>query len=366
MATRTVSVALGLAGAALAALLAGVALATAAPVRLDYQAGPGCPAEKAFLGAVRALTPNAQAPSGEGPARRFTVRIERAGAQHVGRLRIEEVDGTQAEREVRAPTCQDVVSALALVTALAIDAGPIEAPAPSASVPPAPSASAPPASSTGARPPGSASPSASASAAPSASAPTSPTALPTASPSAAPSAAPAPGPGLRLELGAEGMAYGAMAPGVSWGGSAFVDLSDWGTSGLARSFRLGFLLAASLPVQAGEGHATFRLSAARLGACPALLTLGRLVARPCAGLDFGALHGEAIVVSRAQTPVWADVSAGLRLQLSLGRGFVLEGEGGLIVPLIRYGVQVEDPITVIHTVPVVSGSGALGVGWLLP
>lgn len=375
MAIRFGRASIGLAVAGMALLLAaGAAIADIAPVRIDYRAEPGCPGAAAFLGAVSALTPNARHPVDAAPARRFTVRIERAGAQHVGRLRIEEIDGVGAEREVKGSTCDDVVAALALVTALAIDAGPIDAPLPSASAPPPPpSASAPPPASASAS---SAPPLPSASAPPRPPAPSASSAAPpppppptaTASASVEPPPPPAPTWAGRFELGATANAFGAVSPTVAWGGALFFDWSGWGPTGLAPSVRLGLAIAQSPAVEAGAGNATFRLIAVRFAGCPWLLALGPVQLRPCASLDFGTLHGTTagLFENRAKTSTWADVTLGPRLQWRLGPRWVIEGEMGLLFPLIRDTFTFDDPYTVIHEVPPLSGTASLGVGWVLP
>jgi hypothetical protein len=370
VANRFARASLGLAGAALFAVLAAsAALAGAAPVRIDYHAEPGCPDTAAFLRAVAALTPNAQAPEPGARARRFTVRIERARAELIGRLHIEEIDGVGAEREVRAPTCNDVVAALALVTALAIDAGPIDAPPPA-------SASASPSSA----PPPPPRPSATIPAPPATSAPPSSSAVPRPPPPppafSASGAVPLPPPpppspttwAPHLELGAAANAWGAVAPRAAWGGSAFLDWSGWGPTDFTPSVRLGVGVAESPPSAAGRGSAAFRLVAVRVAGCPFLLATGPLVTRPCVGLDFGALHGmgSGLIHSFRQTRTWGDLGVGPRLQLRLGRSWVLEGEATLLLPLIRDTFVFEQPRTIIHEVPVVSAAGALGLGWLFP
>jgi len=349
---------IGLAGISAAlALAAGIALADTAPVRIDYRAEPGCPGAAAFLDAVSALTPNARLPAASSPARRFTVRIARAGSQLVGRLRIEEIDGVGAEREVTGPTCDDVVGALALVTALAIDAGPIDAPIPSASAPP--SAPAPP-------------PIASASARPAASsasvAPPPPPPPPTTSADPPPPPRPPSPWKSHFELGAAVGAFGAVSPSLAWGGSVFADWSGWGSTAFTPSVRLGVAVAQSPPVEAGAGRATFRLVALRFAGCPWALKLGPIVARPCGSLDFGALHGvgSALFETFGQTRTWADFAVGPRLQWRVGRALVIEGEIALLLPLIRDTFIFEEPMTVIHEVPYASAAASLGVGWLLP
>src|SRR4051794_27927386 len=115
-----------LAGGVPALLLAfaGAAPAWAAetePIRIVFRAPTGCPDEASFTGQVTARTRRARLADEGEAARTFTVTITSAGARTRGRLTIDEPHGPPAMRDVTGGTCEEVVAALGLVAALAID-----------------------------------------------------------------------------------------------------------------------------------------------------------------------------------------------------------------------------------------------------
>ena len=107
--------ALAFATAGIAALVAWSALADAGEgVKLDYQVDASCAGQDAFVAEVHARSPRIRfAPDA---ARSLVVRVEPRGGKLVGRI---ELGGTQ--RTVAGATCEEVISALGLVTALALD-----------------------------------------------------------------------------------------------------------------------------------------------------------------------------------------------------------------------------------------------------
>ena len=111
------------------------------PIRVRFEAPEGCPDEAAFLDQVRARTAKARVAAAGEKARTFSVRLTQEGRSIRGRLAIEESADPTGLREVTGERCAEVVSALALITALAVDpqaltAAPARLPAP----PPAPPA----------------------------------------------------------------------------------------------------------------------------------------------------------------------------------------------------------------------------------
>jgi hypothetical protein len=98
---------------------------SAAPgvVRLDYQADPHCSAAvlspDSFVAEVHARSMRVRF-SAEA-SRSLVVRMARDRHKLGGRIELHEADGTTTERTVSGATCEEVVSALGLVTALALD-----------------------------------------------------------------------------------------------------------------------------------------------------------------------------------------------------------------------------------------------------
>ena len=110
------------------------ARANAAPehIRLQFSAPPNCAKNATFIRALRQRTGRFRLANGDERTRVFVVNITQANASVSGRL---EIQGPQAEtsmRSVSGKTCDEVVAALALMTALAIDPSAL---VPSTSVP---------------------------------------------------------------------------------------------------------------------------------------------------------------------------------------------------------------------------------------
>ena len=103
------------------ALAAAPARAEPAPLRLDYEtAGGGCPGAAVFLDEIQWRTDQARVVGPAEAALEVRARVVRRGPVTRGRL----VLGTGKDaivREVEGASCEEVVSALALITALALD-----------------------------------------------------------------------------------------------------------------------------------------------------------------------------------------------------------------------------------------------------
>ena len=140
-----VAVALGCAPALALLAWAAPAAADTEPIRIVFHAPAGCPDEAAFTGQITARTQRARLAAAGEVARTFSVTISPArGARARGKLVIDDPRGPSASRAVSG-TCEEVVSALGLVAALAIDPRASTAPKPlSAQPPPAPPPSPPP------------------------------------------------------------------------------------------------------------------------------------------------------------------------------------------------------------------------------
>ena len=108
------------------------------PIAWTYSAPPDCPPAETFEREFRARTTRAELVAGAADASRsFSVALSSEPGRAVGRIEIEGPGGAVATREVAGQTCAGVVSALALVAALAIDPLAAESPAasPQADVP---------------------------------------------------------------------------------------------------------------------------------------------------------------------------------------------------------------------------------------
>ena len=276
----------------------------AGAARITYDAPAGCPDRDAFEAAVRERLPTARFATGTEPAARsFTIAIAATDDGYTGALTAG--DGGAARR-LAAHQCNDVVTALALITALAID--------PSAAV----SAVAPPPTTTPARP----------------------------------------GP-RRWHLA--GLAGGALAGGVTPG-------ALWIGAIGARLLRRG-LGHLDLEVVAGgdrdrsdAGEARFTYLIGRGSAC--WLALPRRVeVDACAVVEAGALRARGVDVVRAQDLTRPYLAAGVAAAARwprASRGF-LELRAGVSFPLIRDRF-VFTPNVLIHETAAATPWAGLGGG----
>jgi hypothetical protein len=91
-------------------------------VRLQYAAPPQCPDSASFLAQLRERMARGRlAESGE-LARTFGVSIAADATDFSGRVELVDESGTTVSRRVHGEQCEAVVSSLALITALSLDA----------------------------------------------------------------------------------------------------------------------------------------------------------------------------------------------------------------------------------------------------
>ncbi|MEP7050063.1 MAG: hypothetical protein ABJB12_06905 [Pseudomonadota bacterium] len=125
-------------GAALAVVCCASRARAQAPgqaFRLEYWSEGRCPDASEFARQIQTRAPRLRPAVADEPALGFYAElVERAGSA-TGRLTARSADGREVTREVRGSTCDDVVTALALIAALAADPNQtVEAP-PSAPLP---------------------------------------------------------------------------------------------------------------------------------------------------------------------------------------------------------------------------------------
>jgi hypothetical protein len=348
-------------------------------IRLTYDAYAGCPSEAQFVGDVTARTDRARRVGADEPARAFDVRVRAEDGESRGVLQITSLDGTVSLRDVTGETCAAVVSALALMTALAIDpraATAIDPPATTGATPQirsAPDASnvpiEPPARgpSRGGTPSGGSTPRAASAPPPGASdatesetesdsdEPTSPTSR-----------------RMRWAVGVDGQTLAGFVPNWGLGGGVFADLASEGSGVFAPSLRASaFAVATNAPFTAGVGSLITWLYA-RIEACPIRLPLAdSLAIRVCAALDAGILRSEGIRLANANTETrpWFAPGALGRAQWALPGDLWVELEGGLSVPLMRYVFNYQDGPSNVVDVSKIRAAGAaldLGVGYHFP
>jgi hypothetical protein len=94
--------------------------ADAVVLRLVYRAPPECPGRDEFIQRVSARTNRARFVE-QGQALTLNVELESVGGRSTGRMRLEDLEHQSDVRSMTGATCAEVVSALALTTALSID-----------------------------------------------------------------------------------------------------------------------------------------------------------------------------------------------------------------------------------------------------
>ncbi|HEX2878350.1 MAG TPA: hypothetical protein VHO25_02320, partial [Polyangiaceae bacterium] len=269
-------------------------------VPLSYRAPAHCPKRDAFLSEVRRRISEPPAPIVDSIAVEIT---ERAG-QFNGRLLFNDQAGERSTRNISGERCDEVASALALITALALQAKlPSEKPEPEPEPDPQPGPE---------------------SVAASASEP---------EPEPEPSDPEAPR-SLRLELGAQVGAAAAYSPNPS------LTLRVFGSAVTRHAlFRLSLGYATSGDKQPVTGESDFSLLAVRGDICALLDELDTLTAGLCGGFELGYLRAAGTesnsLDARQGGTLWAAPSLQGQLRYAPGRSFRLELAAGAHFPLYR-------------------------------
>ena len=102
---------------------------------MSYSAFAGCPDEARFLQGVTARTERIRRAAEGEPARAFVIAVTRDTSTVRGVLVIAGLDGAVSRREVTGDSCEEVTSALALITALAVNPLAATAPVPPPAAP---------------------------------------------------------------------------------------------------------------------------------------------------------------------------------------------------------------------------------------
>jgi hypothetical protein len=324
--------------------------------RVRYHAYEGCPSSSEFIRQVLARTTVAQLTKSDDPAHSFEVVIFHRDEGVVGHLGIREPDGLTSVRDLRAASCDEAVAALALIAALTLDPSASTKPlmsrstaAPSAALPEAPPTRTPEVTHD------------------------SPTPRPVATMAwfpAAPEADKAPGPsatGLTGYSGAQAIVTGGIGE-VAPGFAMFVGLGRpgrWAT-------RLGVREAVPFTLDTENGSAAFQWIAARLEGCPLTFEPVKwLSVEPCIDAEVGRLRGQGIASAVVTEPMnasalWLAGVASARIRVDVARGIGIELETGLVVPVIEHNFQFRRDTRTIYQVPVVAGTGALGLSLRFP
>ncbi len=291
------------------------------PVRLEYRAPAACADRASFLEAIRERTDRLREAGPVEEALTVRVTLSADGGEFVGQLTSRDRKGVESERTIHGTSCPNVVSALALIVALAID--------PEAAVgrrTPPPKRTSPPA----------------------------PVTRPTSNP------APAPKQRTQWEFGAQGSLHTAVAPDP---------LPAYGIYGRVTHSRLSAKLSLQYgrqTVHVAEGGGKIDWAFSHLEACPLELRLsGALALAPCADVEAGVVAVSGVDTPNADTVTrpWFAPGALVRLGIQLGV-IAVAPEVGVGFPLIkdRYFIR---PSTTVHDVRWVDFQAGLSVGLVL-
>jgi hypothetical protein len=307
-------------------------------VRFDYRAPPGCPDAEAFANRVQERTARARLGELHELARTFVVEIRTDDAGATARLSFIDSRGAPVVRSVRGQTCDEVVSAIALVTALAIDAGPSPAGEPAPAVASAPPPAAPPASTERA-------------------------------PKGNKRFVRAPEPDVLAWLvGVHASVSTWLGPSPNLGVGVFGEVGAYAGA----SARLTLLYSTSHEL-VGLPDGTFRRAdfmafVARAEGCPHAFALGagfRFV--PCLALGVGWLEGkgdeENVNPWKRGGHPWVDLVPTLRFDWTVSDSLVFFAQGELGVPLVREKFIFEGPEQDIFEIPAAGVGAAFGMAW---
>lgn len=264
----------------------------------------------------------------------FVISVMAEPDGFVGRVEFNDAGGSSVSRAVRGETCDEVVTGVALITALAIDGraeaepepvAPTPAPAPA----PAPDSASAPAPS-----------------------PLTPAPLPREKPTTA------------FFTAGFGAGYvSAVGPSGGLGLAAFLALSSGPGGGSLRLGAWHWRASGSL----GELDANFRAWGGRLDGCPLGLESGMWFVAPCGGFDLGLLRVGGVQSAALPEPkeasiLWLDAAVLGRAGVVLGGLVQLEAEAGLSFPLVRKAFGFGDRSLTVYSVPDLGATAALNAG----
>jgi hypothetical protein len=318
------------------ALFSATSRAQEEPIDLVYHAYEGCPTEQQFLAMVVGRAAKNLVASERARSRKFYVTVTPQRATTVGRLEIV-MGADSASREVAGANCGEVVSALALFTALVID------PSASTEPPKLPDETKPIEPKKPPPPPPPVEPD---------------TSVPRAPPSRRAHEVLT---GVRA-VGEGAFQGGSVLPAIARGGGFFV---QWRTPGLG-----AYRASATYFAPSETDRSTFRFLAGRLDGCPFDAKLGRwVVLEPCLGLEVGDVSATAKAATglapSTERRWWTSGNVLGRVRFTPFRWIFAELEGGASVPFTRYVFLLgseTDTRGEVHRVPAVGWVLGLGLG----
>ncbi len=291
------------------------------PVQVRYSAPAGCSSREAFVRELALRTSRVRVLETPAAGATFVVELADRASGVVGQLRWLEPDGGETARSVSGTTCEEVVSALALIAAVLVD-------------------------------------------------PESLTRSPT---SPAPTVVTPPEPeretwSFRPSFGAGARVATAVGPGWALGPNLELGLESEQNGRRGPALRLSFERLASPTESTRAGDADFTTTFGRLSLCPLRFpSTGALFAAPCAGFELGELHAEG---TRTTGPdqvslLWLAADPFLSLAYRPLRILSLELEAGGVFPLVR-GRFIFAPAVPVFSIPIAGFSARAGLSVVWP
>jgi hypothetical protein len=310
--------------------LVGALASTGAPgdatgIRIELDAPPDCATAEAFYESVRRRTERVRPVTEAEMGVRVVVRLTRVGTQAHGELRVIGEHGESDTRRVDGNTCTEVIEALSLTVALAVDPNvhlaPPEPPQPvyvETTPPPLPPPEEPP-------PP------------------------------------PPPERSLETRVGAALVAMGQVTPYVSFGGELSLRfVMPWEA---ASSFGIA-LIHVQNDLFASADHASVRSTLFQLEACPVRIgDASSVTLEPCfTGLGgWLGVEGRGVDHSSSVTRSYYSLGGSLIGGAALGKSWSAELTVGFAVPLVRRRFVVLEPHRQVAETPSMSAIGGLGL-----
>jgi hypothetical protein len=325
------------------------------PVEVQFEGPAGCGGAGAFLASLRSRTAHVRAAEGDEARTTLQVRLTRERGRVAGELRTIDDSGASDTRKVQGTSCDDVVQALSLTAALALDPTAVLSVSPVESG--ADAAASGNAADAGASPPSTPSPDKP----PVAQEPRKPEPGQLAAKVEAPEASP-PRPVPSFELGAGLLGVSLLSGDFSPG----IELEAHKNLGHGNLFRpalgLSFVYARNDAFQT-PSDAAAALLAAGASVCPVRVSASFFTAQPCAAMWGGLLRtaGRQLTHENSVNRLWLSAGLTLRLLATLGHGVSLRLEGGFQSPLIRRRYFVTVPSNVTAETPKISPVVGLGL-----
>ncbi|MEO7033092.1 MAG: hypothetical protein ABI548_04570 [Polyangiaceae bacterium] len=286
---------------------------------VDYQGSASCPSERELLAEVRRRAPSAEYELGGLHEVHAQIKVETTGARQHGIIDMDGSEGT-THREVEATECAEVVRALALILAMAID---------------------PDAESSAAITEGSAK---------------------TESPRTV-SVSPASMPrslAVRWAAGASMGLAGGIAPSPSLSEGLFLELRRGRDTGFSPHVRLAGVHAHG-STTARAGSADFDLLGLRVASCPYQIRVG-VVLSGCVSFDWGRLRGTGshTLAAQSRSADWLGPGGFVDAGLQVLPWMHVQLELGALLPLARDRFYF-GPNETVHRIPLLAGCGGLNV-----